>query len=394
MQVREVIRRSVRGSGVARRLAVVGVAAVTAALLQTAPSSASHGGESSVFDCAGDPPGMLQTINIDGPGDGKITTFKKLDVGTGDYVTAGTSNLVWSDLLGRTGLTLNATATDLVTGKSFATLNDEVQPVLVQFDMDGHVRFVGRLPGTASWAAVVTSGGDYVFNVTVGQGLGVVADVSSLQTFPLSTDVATLPMVGTIVESTPNDPPGDITLIESGGVEYIIGYDHATDQFMAYGSDLTQPPIAFTNTILPPGFSTSGNDVLGAAWTFDGNAYFSRNDGDGVFVLAGDDFDPATLTAEMKPTTILATANTNSNDGFGCATAAAGQVPATTTTTTTTTTTVAPTTTTTVAPTTTTVAPTTTTVAPTTTTVPTEVLGDVEEADPADPVPGAPAFTG
>ena len=92
-----------------------------------------------------------------------------------------------------------------------------------------------------------------------------------------------------------------------------------------------------------------------------------------------------------------------------------------TTTTTTTTTTVAPTTTTTAAPTTTTtVAPTTTTtaaptttttivveapeqtttttttttVAPTTTTVPTEVLGDVEVADLADPAPLTPAFTG
>ena len=330
-----------------------------------------------------------------------------MDVGTGDYVTAGTSNLVWSDLLGRTGLTLNATATDLVTGKSFATLNDEVQPVLVQFDMDGHVRFVGRLPGTASWAAIINADGDYVHNVTIQQGLGVVPDVSSLQTFPLSTDVATLPMVGSIVETTPNDPPGDIAVIESDGVEYIVGYDHSTNRLMAYGSDLTQPPIAFTNTILPPEFSTSGNDVLGDAWSFDGNAYFSRNDGGGLFVLDGDDFDPATLTAELKPTTLLDTVSTSSNDGgMGCFTSA--QLPATTTTvapTTTTTvapttTTVAPTTTTTVAPTTTTttVAPTTTTtttVAPTTTTtVPTEVLGEVEEADPADPDPGTPAFTG
>ncbi len=135
MRVREVVRRS---------FAVASVAAVTAALLQAAPSSASHGGEPSAFDCAGDPPGMLQTVNIDGPGDGKITVFKKLNVDSGDYEAAGTSNLVWSDLLGRTGLTLNATATDPATGKSFATLNDEVQPVLVQFDMDGHVRFVGR----------------------------------------------------------------------------------------------------------------------------------------------------------------------------------------------------------------------------------------------------------
>ena len=37
---------------------------------------------------------------------------------------------------------------------------------------------------------------------------------------------------------------------------------------------------------------------------------------------------------------------------------------------------------------------TTTTVAPTTTTVPTDVLGDVEVAGPADPVPGSPTFTG
>ena len=212
-----------------------------------------------MFDCAGDPPGMLQSINGSTTA-GNYTMFKRLDITTGDYVAAGTSNLVWGDLihLGN-GRQMNATATDPATGKSFGRLSaDGAGPVLVQFDMDGHARFVGRLPGTASWAAVVTSGGDYVFTVTVGQGLGVVADVSSLQTFPLSTDEATLPMVGSIVESTPNDPPGDITLIESGGVEYIIGYDHSTNRLMAYGSDLTQPPIAFTNTILPPEFSTSG----------------------------------------------------------------------------------------------------------------------------------------
>ena len=67
-------------------------------------------------------------------------------------------------------------------------------------------------------------------------------------------------------------------------------------------------------------------------------------------------------------------------------------------TTTTTTTTAAPTTTTTIvveAPEQTTTTTTTTTAAPTTTTtVPTEVLGDVEVADPADPDPGTPAFTG
>ena len=362
-----------------RMLAVVGVAAVTAALLQAAPSSASHDGEPSVFDCAGDPPGMLQTVNGSSTA-GNYTMFKKLNVDSGDYESAGTSNLVWSDLLGRNGLTLNSTATDPATGKSFATLNDEVQPVLVQFDMDGHVRFVGRLPGTASWAAIINADGDCVHNVTIEQGLGVVPDVSSLQTFPLSTDVATLPMVGSIVETTPNDPPGDIAVIESNGVEYVVGYDHFTNRLMAYGSDLTQPPIAFTNTILPPEFGTS-NDVLGAAWSFDGNAYFSRNDGGGLFVLDGDDFDPTTLTAELKPTTLLDTVSTSSNDGgMGCFTTA--QLPATTTTappsTTTTTTTAAP--------------ATTTTAAPTTTTAPPVVESPVSE--PAEPVTETPTFTG
>ena len=350
----------------------VGVAAVVAALLQAAPSSANHDGEPSAFDCVGDPPGLLQSINESSTA-GNYTMFKKLNVAAGDYETAGTSTLVWSDLLGRNGLTLNATATDPATGKSFGTLNDEVQPVLVQFDMDGHVRFVGRLPGTASWSAIINADGDYLHKVRVEQGLGVVPDVSSLPTFPLSTDVATLPMVGTIVETTPNDPPGDIAVIESGGVEYVVGYDHFTDRFMAYGSDLTQPPIAFTNTILPTDFNTTG-EVLGAAWSFDGNAFFSRNDGGGLFVLDGDDFDPATLTAELKPTTLLDTVSTPSNDGFGCASAAAGQIPSTTTTTTTTT--VAPTTTTTTAP---------------TTTVPDVVP---PASPPAEPTPEPPTFTG
>jgi len=89
MRVREAVRRS---------FAVAGVDAVTAALLQAAPSSASHDGDPSVFDCAGDPPGMLQSINGSTTA-GNYTMFKRLDIATGDYVSAGTSNLVWGDLI-------------------------------------------------------------------------------------------------------------------------------------------------------------------------------------------------------------------------------------------------------------------------------------------------------
>lgn len=110
-----------------------------------------------------------------------------------------------------------------------------------------------------------------------------------------------------------------------------------------------------------------------AGYTFAG--WNTQVDGSGSPFLAGDEY---TLPMEGSASLFA-------------------QWQVTPTTTTTTTTTVAPTTTTTVAPTTTTTtAPTTTTttVAPTTTTVPTEVLGEVEEADSAEPSPGAPSFAG
>ena len=146
------------GSGRAAFVGRCGVAAVTAALLQAAPSSASHDGDPSVFDCAGDPPGKLQSINGSTTA-GNYTMFKRLDITTGDYVSAGTSNLVWGDLILRgNGRQMNATATDPATGKSFGRLSaDGAGPVLVQFDMDGHARLLSS-PGSSSWAAVVTSG--------------------------------------------------------------------------------------------------------------------------------------------------------------------------------------------------------------------------------------------
>ena len=71
-----------RSSGLMRMLGVAGAAACVAAVLQAVPSSAGNSSVVAAFDCSGDPPGMLQSINIDdpnSPGD-RVTVFKKLDV--------------------------------------------------------------------------------------------------------------------------------------------------------------------------------------------------------------------------------------------------------------------------------------------------------------------------
>lgn len=379
-------------------LGVAGAAACVAAVLQAVPSSAGNASEVAAFDCSGDPPGMLQSINIDdpnSPGD-RVTMFKKLDVTTGDYVDYGSSSdLAWAAMgIEGSGRNLNATATDPTTGKSFGVLSGGDEPLLVQFDMAGHVLFVGQLAGWGSYAATITSNGDFVY--MSGSGLGVVTDVSSLQTYPLSapavmsTYESTLPAIGSIVELTADPSLYDLTTLTADGQEYVVSYSTSNNVVAYNTADLTQPRLSFTNMNLHPDFSTSA-DTLGAAWTIDGAAYFSRNDGDGVFAIDGDSFDPVTLSATMIPTSITETAVTNSNDGFGCASVA--QAPPTTTappstTTTTTTTTVAPTTTTTTAPTTTT-----TTAAPTATTTAPPVVSP-PSAEPADPTPAAPSFTG
>ena len=392
-----------RSSRLIRMLGVTGAAACVAAVVHAVPSSAGNASGVAAFDCSGDPPGMLQSINIDdpnSPGD-RVTMFKKLDVTTGDYVDYGSSSdLAWAAMgIEGSGRNLNATATDPTTGKSFGVLSGGDETLLVQFDMGGHVRFVGQLAGGGSYAATITSNGDFVYMAS-GSGLGVVTGVSSLQTYPLSapalmsTYESTLPAIGSIVEPTPDVTLYDLTTLTADGQEYVISYS-TNDTIVAYNTaDLAQPRLSFSNTVLPPEFSTAG-DSLGAAWTIDGNAYFSRNDGDGVFVVDGDSFDPETQTAVMAPTVILETAFTSSNDGFGCASLA--QAPPTTTTAppSTTTTTAAPTTTTTAAPTTTTTtaAPTTTTTtaAPTTTAPP---VVSPPPAEPAAPTPAAPSFTG
>ena len=390
-----------KSSGLMRTLGVAGAAACVAAVVHAVPTSAGEASEVAAFDCSGDPPGMLQSINIDdpnSPGD-QVTMFKKLDVTTGDYVDYGSSSdLAWAAMgIEGSGRNLNATATDPTTGKSFGVLRGGDEPLLVQFDMGGHVRFVGQLAGGGSYAATITSNGDFVY--MAGSGLGVVTGVSSLQTYPLSapalmsTYESTLPAIGSIVEPTPDVTLYDLTTLTADGQEYVVSYSTSNNVVAYNTADLTQPRLSFTNMNLHPDFSTSA-DTLGAAWTIDGAAYFSRNDGDGVFAIDGDSFDPVTLSATMIPTSITETAVTNSNDGFGCASVAQAPPttttapPSTTTTTTTTTTTVAPTTTTTTAPTTTT-----TTAAPTTTTTAPPVVSP-PSAEPADPTPAAPSFTG
>jgi hypothetical protein len=157
-------------------------------------------------------------------------------------------------------------------------------------------------------------------------------------------------------------------LIEGETVNFDDGSTNGIDVVTDSNGFAAWPAGATSATAEGPAgsYETPGNDSEGG-------------EGQNVIVTVGEDLvvnftDPApttTTTTTVAPTTTTTT---------------------TVAPTTTTTTTVAPTitTTTTVAPTTTT----TTTVAPTTTTVPSEVLGEVEVADPADPVTGTPSFTG
>ena len=80
---------------------------------------------------------------------------------------------------------------------------------------------------------------------------------------------------------------------------------------------------ALYTTTLPDGFNTSGyNDVVGAAWvSSSGDAYFSLNNGGGVYAVFADDLDTVNQTAVLSATEVTSTQQTNQNDGFGCPTA-------------------------------------------------------------------------
>ena len=263
--------------------------------------------------CSTNPTGLIQQYNVNG-----VVQFKKLDVTEEEYVDLDPPLSL--DLTSHgfsASAKLNATAIDHSTGKIFGVITDASTSWLVQFDMAAtpSVLYLGTLPGGI--AATVTSDGTYVSNYG-GSGLNAVTGISSLATFEDRADVPAERLGSQVYTGTAFGGAGDYTTVTlADGREAVVGYSHATNKMVVAPVDDLANPVELS-LVDSASFSTAG-DTLGAAWSFNGDAFFSRNDGGGLFMLASGNIDLDAETATLAATAITSTQSTNSNDGFGCA---------------------------------------------------------------------------
>jgi len=259
------------------------------------------------------PTGLIQQYNVNG-----VVQFKKLDVTAGDYVDLDPPLSLDLTTHGFTNSAkLNATAIDHSTGKIFGVITDSSESWLVQFDMSAtpNVLYLGKVVG--GYAATVTSDGTYVSNYGES-GLYAITGISSLATFEDRADAPTDSLGTRVYEGTAFGPAGDYTSMTlADGREAIVGYNNSNNKMVVAPVGDLGNPIELTVPALAS-FSTGG-DTLGAAWSFNGDAFFSRNDGGGLFMLASGNIDLDAGTATLAATAIASTQTTSSNDGFGCA---------------------------------------------------------------------------
>ena len=271
----------------------------------------------------GDTLGMYQSITVGG-----VVTFKELDVDLGEYVDVPGVSLdlrpfgPWSN-----SVQINGAGVDPISGIIFGAINIGSTSHIIQFDLTSptpSVRFVGNFSSGRVWAADFLADGTFVFHDDVGSVNKVrsISNLSSLPVFETRTEAPVL--TPQTHQATVFENAGDITTVrKSDGTELLIGYDYPADKVAVVdASDLDSG--ALYTTMLPDGFNTSGyNDVVGAAWvTASGDAYFSLNNGDGIYAVFADDLDTVNQTAVLSATEVTSTQQTNQNDGFGCPTAA------------------------------------------------------------------------
>ena len=174
------------------------------------------------------------------------------------------------------------------------------------------------------WAADFLADGTFVFHDDVAS-VNKVRSISNLSNLPVFETRTEAPVLTPQThQATVFENAGDITTVrQSDGTELLIGYDYPANKVAVVDASDLDSGALYTTT-LPDGFNTSGyNDVVGAAWvTASGDAYFSLNNGGGIYAVFADDLDTVNQTAVLSATEVTSTQQTNQNDGFGCPTAA------------------------------------------------------------------------
>ena len=218
---------------------------------------------------------------------------------------------------------LNGTSINPVDGKAYgAARSDAGIEYLVRFDRDGDLEFLHEYSATTVNNGTFDSSGRYYSAASVG-GLVVVQRWDNLDQSVGSSDpeAATVTLrpadaTGPLVTNV----PADLTSVDVGGVEYIIGVPNATtDVLMMFNTEtLTSKSFDASSSLnRTGGAGLPVGSGYGAAWTFEGTSYLSQNDGDGLWSLAADDIDVTAETATLRQV-LQATQATQSNDGLAC----------------------------------------------------------------------------
>ena len=218
---------------------------------------------------------------------------------------------------------LNGTSINPLDGKAYGTARSDASvEYLVRFDRDGDLEFLHTYSASTINNGAFDSSGRFYSAANV-DGSAIVQRWDNLHQSTGSADPSSDAVTYRPADASGprvTNGPADVALIEVGGVEYIIGVPNSTtDALMMFNTEtLTSTSFDASSSVKRSGATglPSGSGY-GAAWTFEGTAYLSQNDGQGLWSITADDIDITAETAKLRQV-LQATQASQSNDGFGC----------------------------------------------------------------------------
>ena len=218
---------------------------------------------------------------------------------------------------------LNGTSINPLDGKAYGTARSDASvEYLVRFDRDGDLEFLHTYSATTINNGAFDSSGRFYSAATV-DGSKIVQRWDNLHQSTGSTDPSSDAVTYRPADASGplvTNGPADVALIEVGGVEYIIGVPNSTtNALMMFNTEtLTSTSFDASSSVKRSGATglPSGSGY-GAAWSFEGSAYLSQNNGQGLWSITADDIDINAETATLRQV-LQATQASQSNDGFGC----------------------------------------------------------------------------
>ena len=304
----------------------LGAVSAAALLVVAASSVSAQDGSVDPIDCS-EGLGLVQMFF-----DSSTATAKRLVLDE-DAGSSGASNVYeefspgWTvsfDVPGSDELVeLNGTSINPVDGKAYAAVRTQAnREYLVRFDRDGDLEFLYEYTASVVHNGTFDSEGRYYSTANV-DGSDVVQRWDNLDQAVGNADPASVTQRPADASGPRNTHlPADITTITVGGVEYVVAVAHGSPmQLLMFNTEtLTSAAFDVSSSLDRTGgtgLPTGGG--YGAAWTFDGTAYFSQNDGGGLWSLKPDDVDGGAETATLREV-LQSTQATTQNDGFGCPT--------------------------------------------------------------------------